>query len=72
MEDMGRISLLPLKAAEGGGVCGVGNASGGWSVLEGWKGEGRGCLRFGNGEERLVAVDAKGRGVVVGFEREVG
>lgn len=67
MEDCGRISLLPLMAAEGGGVCGAGDGM--MRVLEEWKGGADGGMRFGRDGKRLVAVDAKGRGVVVEFER---
>lgn len=68
MEDGGRISLLPLMAAEGGGVCGAGDGT--IRVLEEWRGGSGGCLGFGGDGERMVAVDVRGRGVVVEFERD--
>lgn len=69
MEDSGRISLLPLLAAEGGGVRGVSDEL---RILEKWKGTAGGCLKFEPENEggKLVAVDTKGRGVIVEFERE--
>lgn len=68
MEDSGRISLLPLLAAEEGGVRG---ASDEVEFLKNWKGTAGGYMRFGPESEgqNLVAVDAKGRGVIVEFER---
>jgi len=68
-EDSGRISWLPLLAAEEGGVRGVSDEV---RFLENWKGTTGGCLKFGPENEggKLVAVDTKGRGVIVEFERE--
>ena len=60
--------MLSLKAAEGGGICGDDDA--GVKILEAWKGRGTdGCLSFGREGKRLVAVDVKGSGVVVEFEK---
>lgn len=69
MEDSGRISLLPLQAAEEGGIRGVSDKV---EFLRNWKGTAGGCLKFGREDEgeNLVAIDAKGRGVIVEFERE--
>lgn len=68
MESSGRISLLPLVNAGQGGIRGGPEMR----FLEEWKGTGGGCLRFvsGNGGERLVAIDTKGKGVIVDFSRE--
>lgn len=68
IEKSGKISWVQLVAAKQGGICGDDQVQ----YLNEWKGDGGGCLRFvsGNVGERLVALDAKGNGVVVEFERE--
>lgn len=66
LEETGKISILPLRAGEKGGICGI---RGDVQYLTKALNSASSALRFDPDGERLFAVDAQGRILITEFER---